>query len=545
MAKLHTSFIGPPTSVSKLDQDLDRYISDSSNENYDELLKTEDTWPVFYNLTDLRAALLSWYDIAPNAEVMAMGAGIGSLTGLLCEKAGRVAVVEQSMFRARTIAKRYNETENLDIYVGELTDLHIVKKFDLIIAIDILPRIADGSQSPVPYIKYLEELRSYLTLDGKILLAMDNRFGLKYFCGARNPYTEEPFGELSGAQPIGHLFSREEISFIVKEAGFPYVKFYYPLPDFRLPTVVYTDNILPGNDIGDKFFPYDHASDTRVLQESELYLDIIDNGAFPFMANSFLIECSREDNLCTVDQATIASDRGRKESVVTSISAETGTVIKQPVFKAAKDTLALQAGYLDALRERGLDVIDAKLDDGKLLMPYYPAAPKLSDWFAQTLPKDKDRVLSVFDRLWAAILQSSPPAPDKDNVLLKKLGSSFDWGVILKRAYVGMVPSNILYMDSRLVFLNQEYVRTNYPAKYPMFRAVYYSYSDLENVVSLEELKTRYGLDSVWTLFMAEEQEFIASIRHYDVYHQLYAWGNMDDNRMVKNRQILKIIGNE
>ena len=88
-----------------------RYISDSSNENYDELLKTEDTWPVFYNLTDLRAALLSWYDIAPNAEVMAMGAGIGSLTGLLCEKAGRVAVVEQSMFRARTIAKRYNETK--------------------------------------------------------------------------------------------------------------------------------------------------------------------------------------------------------------------------------------------------------------------------------------------------------------------------------------------------------------------------------------------------------------------------------------------------
>lgn len=191
MAKLHTSFIGPPTSVSKLDQDLDRYISDSSNENYDELLKTEDTWPVFYNLTDLRAALLSWYDIAPNAEVMAMGAGIGSLTGLLCEKAGRVAVVEQSMFRARTIAKRYNETENLDIYVGELTDLHIVKKFDLIIAIDILPRIADGSQSPVPYIKYLEELRSYLTLDGKILLAMDNRFGLKYFCGARNPWGKE------------------------------------------------------------------------------------------------------------------------------------------------------------------------------------------------------------------------------------------------------------------------------------------------------------------------------------------------------------------
>lgn len=545
MAKLHTSFVGPPTPVSKLDQDLDRCITVCTDGDFDNLLKETNDWPTFYNLTELRAGLLSWYDIPADAEVMEIGAGFGALTGALCERAGRVAVVEPSMFRARTISKRYSHFDNLDIYAGDLPDLHITKKFDLIIAVDILPQIANGSSAPEPYIKYIELLRSYLSFDGKLILAMDNRFGLKYFCGARNPYTEEPFGELSGAQNEGHLFSREEISFIIKEAGFPYIKFYYPLPDFRIPSVVYSDDMLPGGDMNENFFPYDPTSDTRVLQEGELYMDVIDNGAFPFMANSFLIECSREDNLCTVDKALIYSDRGRKDSVVTSVRSKEGTVIKQPIFESGQATLEQHSAFLEELRERGIDVIPGKYEDGKLKMPFFNGVQKLSEWFRQTLPKDKERVMSVFDRLWAAILQSSAPAPDKDNVLLKRLGSSFDWGVILKRAYMGMVPSNILYMDSRLVFFNQEFVKKNYPAKYPMFRAIFYSYSDLESVVSLEELKERYGLNGLWSIFVEEEKEFIASIRRYDVYHQLYSWAEMDNTRMFKNRQILKIIGNE
>ena len=543
MAKLHTSFIGPPVAVSKLDQDIDRYISDYPSGDFEKLFIADTNWPVFYNLTDLRAGLVAWFDIGPEDEVMELGAGVGALTGVLCEKAGRVAAVEESMFRARAIAKRYNGIENLDIYAGQLQDLHITKKFDLIVAVDILPQVADGDTSPEAYIEYLSLLRSYLKLDGRILLAMDNRFGLKFFCGARNPYTEEPFGELSGAQKEGHLFSREEISFIIREAGFPYLKFYYPLPDFRLPSVIYSDDMLPTGDVNEQFFPYDPTSDTRVLQESELYMDIIDNGAFPFMANSFLIECCRDDELCRVDRAVLTADRGREKIVILTVNRQDGVEIKQAVFSEGKAVIAENAKYMEELRLRGIDVVDCKLRDGQLIMPYMDA-PRLSEWFKQTLPQDKERVLAAFDRLWAAILQSSAPAPDKDNVLLSRSGSSFDWGVILRRAYISMVPNNIIYDNSRLLFTNQEFVRENYPAKYPMFRAIYYSYSDLENVVSLEELKARYGLTNLWTALMSEEQEFIASIRHYDIYHQLYSWGNMDDTRMFKNRQILKIIGN-
>ena len=88
-------------------------------------------------------------------------------------------------------------------------------------------------------------------------------------------------------------------------------------------------------------------------------------------------------------------------------------------------------------------------------------------------------------------------------------------------------------------------MRENYPAKYPMFRAVYYSYGYLDSIVSLDELKERYGLTGVWEALVNEEQEFIAATRRYNVYHQFYSWADMDRSRMLKNRQILKIIGNE
>ena len=48
--------------------------------------------------------------------------------------------------------------------------------------------VGDGSSDEEPYISYLKSLQAYLKSDGRILIAVDNRFGLKYFCGAKLEY---------------------------------------------------------------------------------------------------------------------------------------------------------------------------------------------------------------------------------------------------------------------------------------------------------------------------------------------------------------------
>ena len=528
--------------VSQVDQDIDRFITAHADRNFDEVLEEEDRWPVFFHLTDLRAGLFSWYEMPPDADVLEIGSGFGALTGVLCEHAAHVTATERSLFRARAIAKRYSDYTNLDVYAGDLPDFHFARKYDVIVLTGLLPIVADGSSDEAPYAAYLKGLQAYLKPNGRMLLSVDNRFGLKYFCGARDPYQHEPFGELSGTQGRGHLFTHRELENIIQLAGFSQCKFYYPLPDYRVPQVVYTDAHLPDSDLHERLMPYDPSADTRVLPESELYDDVLANGMFPFLANSFFVECGNGIEFCPVEYAMVTADRGPERSVVTSVIGQT-EVRKKPLAAAGRGAIETLARNMAALAERGLGAVTGHLDGSTLVMPYMKA-PTLAAYLQHLGSEDKDKVLAAFDRLWASILQSSAPAPDADNVLAY-LAEGADWGVILRQAYIEMIPLNVFYEDGKLVFFDQEYMRENCPAKYPMFRAVYYSHSYLDQIISLEELQERYGLMSVWDALVNEEQEFIAATRRYNVYHQFYAWADMDRSRMLKNRQILKIIGNE
>lgn len=543
MAKLHTNFTGPAKSVPQVDQDIDRYITAYPDGNFDEALKKDDRWRVFYHLSDMRTGLLGWYELPPGAEVLEIGAGFGALTGQLCDMAGHVTAVERSLFRARSLVKRWTRRENLDVYVGDFTELPFRRRFDLITLIGVLPRLAEGCQDLAPYIKYLRMLQEHLTPHGHILLAMDNRLGLKFFCGARDAHLEEPFGGLSGQSGECHIFTKEEICTLLKKAGYPYVRFYYPLPDYRLPQMIFSDAQLPKESVGEALIPYDPTSDSRVLSETYLYRDIIKNGLFPQMANSFLVECGLHSGAPQgADFISLAADREPAYNIATCIKG-TAEVTKRPLVAAGREGLARLVENLTALQGRGLDVILPESIGQAVRMPFCRQM-LFSEWLKGCGEDDAAGVRTAFDRLWAAILQASPPAPDDLNFLHDQ-ALGLDCGVILRRAYVNMVPDNIFYDSGHLIFFNQGLTLDNCPARYVIFLALYESAAELERLGILAELRHHFDLLELWELFAAVQHDFVAKWRRYDVYHKFYDWAEMDARRMVKNRQILRIIGNE
>ncbi len=541
MARLHTHFLGTPKLVSQIEQDIDRYITAHPDGIYDEILMEDDRWAVFYHLSDMRTGLLGWYDMPKNTDVLEINCGFGALTGVLADHAAHVTALDESLFHARSCVKRHESKENLDVYAGNLRDMPFGRRFDLITLIDVLPRIAKGSLSPEPYADYLKGLLDYLKPQGRIILAMDNRLGLKFACGARDPYSDEPFGELSGTVENGRLFTKAEITTILKLSGFTHWKFYYPLPDFRLPQFIFTDEALPPSDIGERMIPYDPNPDTRVLPEALLYSDCVENGLFPAMANSFLIECGMQDDFCPTEAVSIAFDRPHAYSIATC--REGGQAVKKPIAAEARQGIQELAKNMEELRARGLDVVPCDQREGKLFMPHLDS-PTLECWLREATEKDREAVLAAMERLWAAILQSSPPVPDNENIM-KSLEPWADWGVILHRAYVNMTPDNIFYNEGKLTFFNQGLSRENCPARYPMFLALYDNTEPLERIGVLEELKERYGLTPLWDKMEQEQQRRVSGFRRYDAYHRFYDWAEMNPGRMLKNRQILKIIGNE
>jgi len=529
--------------VSHFDQDIDRYITAHAGGDFGEVLQTDDHWEVFYHLADIRTGLLGWYPVPRDAEILEIGGGFGALTGALCAKEAHVTVLERSLFRARSLFKRWDTCGNLDIYVGKLEDMPFHRQFDIITLVDGLSRVAGGSTDLTPYANYLNRLGQLLMPHGKLLIALDNRLGLKFFCGACDPFSQEPFGQLSGDVGDGRLFTRAELRSMLAEAGFSQAKFYYPLPDFRLPRFLFTDAHQPSLDIGEQIIPYDVTSDTRVLAETQLYRDIIEGGLFPQMANSFLIEAScYEGDACPVDFVSLAADREPAYNLATCVQ-DGETVVKRPLTAAGRQGLRALADNMTALAARGLTTVPLELSEGEARMPYWKG-PTLTEWLRERGPEDREQVLAALDRLWAAILQSSPPAPDSDN-FLRRRGQNVDWGVVLRRAYLNMTPDNIFYTDGQLVFFNQCLTRENCPAKFPMFLAVYESAGELGRILSLDDLKSRFGLVSLWDAMVEEQQRFVAESQRYDDYRQIYEWARMDPRRLLKNRQILKIIGNE
>lgn len=534
------------------------YMEKSQKDYYDEELAEEKNFQVWYHLSSLRTGLFGWYKFGGGTQVLEIGAGFGALTGMLCDRCSFVTATERSVVRAQALAKRLKDRENLEIYAGEWTEIEFGQKFDYIIMTGILERAAGGAGERKKYAEYLEKARQLLKEGGILLCAVENRFGLKYFCGAREPHSGKAFDGINHypGGTGGYSFSRKELQDIISDAGFSVSKFYYPLPDYKLPQLIYTDQKLPDKNLQERLIPYYTDKNSLIASESELYNEIIENEVFPFFSNSFLIECGSRDNLNRAVYVALSTDRGKEKSFATVIY-ENNSVEKNILFPEGEKNAEQLYQNLEDLKGRGIPVIECIKEKNSILMPYIKY-PTLSDYVKKLAPYNYSRLPEILDTLYGFILRSSEGADDGENFLLKKLSSlpsgqqeeikEIDWGPILSKAYIELIPLNCFYdeVNDKFLFFDQEFVRFNYPAKYILFRAIHYIYCftpGIEDILPQQQLRERYGMERLWTCFMKEEALFLDEVRKHDTYRQFYRWSGAD--RGVISRNIAKLQSEE
>lgn len=553
MATLHTNDSLPPRQPSEADRAILEYINSAGKDYYDEEIADDPRFPIWYQLSSLRTGLFSWYPFRAHAQVLEIGAGFGALTGLLCERCEGVTATERFAHRAEAIAKRWSEKENLDVYAGEWSELSFGKKFDYIILTGILERAGGGARERGLYAGYLKKAAGLLKEDGLLLLAADNRMGLRYFCGEKESHGGQAFeGIRQYPRGIrGYSFSREELKEIVKLTGFPYSRFFYPLPDYKLPQLIYSDRCLPGANLKERLIPYHVDSHTLVAAEQDLYQDVIENGVFPFFANSFLLECGRKENVSSAIYAAVSTDRGREGGYATTIYAD-GVVIKRPLYEEGKKSARDLLSHMEDLEAHGIPVVRHTLQaDGSLELPYV-SWPTLSNYIKTVIKEDTEEFLRILDRIYSYILQSSESAPASENTLLaiwrqradsdeeRARLAALDFGPVLKRAYMELIPLNCFYEPAagEYLYFDQEFVRENYPAGYVMFRAIHYIYvftPGAEQAYPRRKLLEKYKMVDTWDVYLAEEQRFLDQVRNHRKYRQFYRWAAADRKRIDEN----------
>ena len=154
-----------------------------------EVLYTSSQWPVLYHLSDIRENIIEWYPFASDSSVLEIGSGCGALTGILSRKAGHVTCIELSEKRSLINAYRNKGSSNIKILLGNFQDIEIDEKYDYVTLIGVWEYSGLYVEHPTPYLKMLEIVKSYLKKDGKIIIAIENKMGLKYWNGASEDHT--------------------------------------------------------------------------------------------------------------------------------------------------------------------------------------------------------------------------------------------------------------------------------------------------------------------------------------------------------------------
>lgn len=518
-------------------------IAENPDGNYGKAVYDNLSWPVLYHLTNVRQNILNWYDFKPNASVLEIGCGMGAITQALCAKCGSVTAVELSKRRATAAWLRNQNAGNLEVIVGNLNDIEFDKKFDYITLIGVLEYQGQYTQTENPYVDFLDKIRGLLKPDGKLLIAIENKYGLKYWCGAIEDHTGVPFDGMNQYR-IGNgearTFSKKELQDLILKSGFKDTYFYYPMPDYKLPTMIYSEEYLPSKPFKKYFSQYYMPNTTMVIEEAGVYNDLIDNGVYEFFANSFLVECTNEKVTkdTNIQYAVSSVERSNEYGVITTIKGN-------KVYKSAASPLGGQhikttAQNLERLKQCGIKVIPFELKDCILVSDRCENTEMINVLLEACYNKDEELVYHYFDLLIEELNASS--VESEENILYQlnivKPEQQIDFGKVYKTGYIDMVFKNAFWDGSQMLWIDQEWTLENVPLKFILYRNIhelFSDYTDLTQYINLNRLIDHYDLRDTWSYFEQLEQFFYKSILNCDMKYALEILRNTPQDIYAKN----------
>lgn len=450
-------------------------------------------------IRQIRKGLLQWYDFKKGSKVLYIGETSAPLAECLkeCDVELVCATFEDSF------SKEWRES------------LAVKGVFAFLIS------VADLEKCEEPQ-TILSQWKELLLPDGRMLLGMNNRLGLRYFCGDRDCYTGRSFDGIEDYRRayaksedifLGRMYDRYTLGKMLEAAGFQAFQFYSVLSDLENPALIYAEDYLPNEDLANRVFPTYHCPDTVFLEEEALYGQMIRNGMFHQTANAYLIECSMDGALSDVIHVTASLERGRENALLTVIH-KTGVVEKRAVYPEGAARLKALIKHGQDLRMHGLHTIEAKIQDGVYCMPYIQAETG-QKYLKRLLLTDRGKFLAAMDHFRDLIMQSSE-CGDAEHVS----------GPILRKAYLDLVPLNSFFIEGEFMFYDQEFCEENYPANVLLFRMVssfYAGNAELERILPIGMVLERYGLVSELGKWQQMEGAFLSKLlnkRELQVYHE-------------------------
>jgi GT2 family glycosyltransferase/SAM-dependent methyltransferase len=287
---------------SETEQYLRKVLKQSSDlSSYSVELKSHiRDWGSEYHLTPLRANLLRGFDLSSCKRILELGCGCGAITRYLGEQGAAVDSIEGSPVRAELAALRCKDLKNVTISTGNFNDFEFSEgAYDLVLYVGVTEyagRFSEGLTDEQALQSLLQRAKSSISDDGVVMIAIENRTGLKYVMGANEDHYAEPYIGISDyPQSAGiRTYSYGEWQTQLSMAGLPDNQVLYPFPDYKIPDLViseefaakhkYASNLLEGTNSRDYLEYLDMGG-----REMMLWRAACEGGYLGQVANSYLI----------------------------------------------------------------------------------------------------------------------------------------------------------------------------------------------------------------------------------------------------------------
>ncbi len=255
-------------------------------------------WPSLYHLGAARANILRPFETQlAGADVLEIGAGCGAITRYLGEVGSRVVALEGSLRRATIARARCRGMSNVTVVADQFEAFDGPWKFDVVTLVGVFEYATMYGEGDDPAVAMLQRARQWLRPGGRLIIAIENKLGMKYFAGAPEDHGAGPMYGIEGCYRKGEpaTYGRAELDHMLTKAGFAPALFWGAFPDYKLPKVLVSEDgfacdafdaatlVSQGvaNDV--QMPPVPHFSLQRACPQ------LITNGLGLDLANSFLV----------------------------------------------------------------------------------------------------------------------------------------------------------------------------------------------------------------------------------------------------------------
>jgi SAM-dependent methyltransferase len=264
-------------------------------------------WATLYHLSADRSNIIRPIVDQLEGPILEIGSGCGAITRFLGEQGFEVVAVEGSARRGAIGAERCRDLPNVNVVAEPFQNFDIGRKFKTITLIGVLEyarMFYDKFEVEDPIDLMLKRIATLLEPDGKLIIAIENQIGLKYFAGFPEDHLNQPMLGIESryTNKSAVTFGKKELGERMAAVGLGHHQWWYPFPDYKLPVSVLAEDALTDEVPADFTSLITSACSTdkqapkfTTFSQDFAWKAIVRNGLAGDLSNSFLLIASAEE----------------------------------------------------------------------------------------------------------------------------------------------------------------------------------------------------------------------------------------------------------